>query len=154
MAIISREELKQSASNWISQGENWKYFVTLTFRKDISDDGAKHIFNGLCKRINQEIFGKRSRRRLPMFPVIEHTKDGRPHFHFLLGSHEKYGDKRLKKLIMNKWNMSDFTKIDHLRYDHEWFKPIDENSNTNIINYCLKTVKNDIDCVLLNNLRF
>lgn len=154
MTVISREELKRSASNWINQGKNWKYFVTLTFRKDLTDDGAKYIFNGLCKRVNQEIFGRRSKRSIPIFPVMEHSKDGRPHFHLLLGDHERYKGLRLKKLILDKWNMSDFTNIDHLRKNDNWFQSINNSTKKNTINYCLKTVQNNIDCVVLKNLNF
>lgn len=152
--MFNKIKSKEVMANWVNQSGKWSYFITLTFKDDLSELRAKYIFTGLCKKVNQKIFGKRSKRRLPMFPVFEFTKGGRVHFHFLLGKHPNISSFAIRKLILDTWNELPNTEIYHLIDEKKWFQQITPTTEKKLIKYCLKSAYKDLDCVLVEHIRF
>jgi len=61
------------------------YFVTLTFSNpDVKDIFAINNLKTWLKWINQDIFGKRSKERIEIFPFIERNHSDGIHFHLLV----------------------------------------------------------------------
>lgn len=148
--MTSRRQLISETAGWITKTQ-WNYFVTLTFKGEITDANALYQFTGFVKRMNYQIFGKRSKRRIPMFPVIEHTKCGNPHFHLMVGNNDDFIGDKLKLLIMDTWSRSSFVDRYHMMRTNDWFQPIETSTESKAVRYCLKTARNDIDCVILDH---
>lgn len=149
--MATRNELRQGVVDWLRPNE-WKHFVTLTFDKDVSDNHAKKELRVFLLRLNNALYGRRSNRRISVAPFMEHTKDGRPHFHLLFGDHGSDKVNDLQQLVFSTWNKSYVTDNFHLINNNEWFQSIQKETQYKVIKYCLKSAGYDIDCLVLEHL--
>ena len=151
MFVTTKKELKQGVVDWLSPHE-WNHFVTLTFHQDVTDSQAIKELRVFLKRLNNALYGRRSKRQIPVAPFMEHSKDDRPHFHLLFGKHNSTKINDLKQLVLSTWDKSYVTSNFHLLNNDEWFQSINQESQTKLIRYCLKEVGYDIDCLELEYL--
>ena len=149
--MITRKQLAQSTVDWLG-ATDWKYFVTLTFDKDISDNQANKELRVFLKRLNNSLYGRRSKRAIKVAPFKEHTKDDRPHFHLLLGCHESTKINDLMTLVFSTWDKSFVTSNYHLILNEDWFQHIEQESKEMVVRYCLKQAGRDIDSLELEDL--
>jgi hypothetical protein len=70
-------EINTEARAWLLSRAEYNVMVTHTFRGDygVSYEQAKRIFGLFVRRLRDELFGRRSRRRIPMAPVVEDYKE-------------------------------------------------------------------------------
>lgn len=145
-------ETKTQTVNWLYSND-WKYFITLTFDKDISENMALKQLRLFWIRLNRKIFGKRSKREIPNISVVEMTKNGRPHFHVVLKNVDGLSTEEVKKLFAETWKKSIYTSNFYHNRNDEWFKKIKAGSQKNVIEYILKTSFDSNDCLLLEHLK-
>ncbi len=100
---------------WINSLAEWKWFLTLTFRFDVSKYQAEVAFKKWKAWIDRALFpnvkhGKQ--RHLKVFPFLERSKSGRYHFHVLIEDISNLKTKKcftpskqhLRDLFSQKWN--------------------------------------------------
>ena len=78
-------------ASWIENLANWRYFVTLTFRADYSQDNAMDLLKRLIQVLNKDLFGNHYTRKVghSYFSYVachEYQTMGNIHFHLLVDS--------------------------------------------------------------------
>jgi len=106
-------ELQDAWASWIQRFEPWHWFVTLTFKDDLTNTRANKIVARFLRGMNVDLFGKRWRKKglgLPYINARERQRRGTPHFHLLVGG-DCYKLKRLKyKDLWEGWDGKTFTR--------------------------------------------
>lgn len=141
--------LQRAFYYWLAS-YRWDYFITLTFAF-AQDRAATEIYVGrFIKRYNKLLFGKRSKRKINCFPVIEKSPSGRWHAHIFVGGpvfgdidrdrtvartawligkvqHAEQIPARRRRSRTSKAHLFKVPHGDPLIYDRdqkEWFKPV------------------------------
>ncbi|MCG5539470.1 hypothetical protein [Halorhodospira sp. 9622] len=117
---FARSEVRE----WLTTVSNlnkikWEYFVTLTFRNEITSyEESKNVVSKFLKNLNNEIFGKRSKKSLQWLVFIEKSQYHGYHVHLIIGDFleklstdsqiRRCGNEELFKYILEKtWNNVD-----------------------------------------------
>jgi len=84
-----RQYISGVSAGWLSQVRDWKHFVTLTFKDDVSDDKGLLEFKLLIRRLNVAAFGNNYTRKVghSYFSYvcgIEKQDRGTIHFHVIM----------------------------------------------------------------------
>ena len=141
-----KTKIRQELIKWIT-GYKWKYFVTLTFDKDLSEIKADKELRVFNKRLNNSLYGRRSKKKVQIAHFKEFTKDGRPHFHLLIGNTYSKKECALKTLIPSHWNKSFYTSDFFMAKNDKWFRLVDSMTQDELVDYCTKTVIENTDCL-------
>ena len=104
---MNYETKKMLRKEWIKhlKKQNTKYVITTTFRKDITNKDADIIAKTLLKMLRKEYFKRNKNRKFfEGYAVIEHQKNGRPHYHLLFADNEIFNrtDKNFELVIRRK----------------------------------------------------
>lgn len=96
---------QQSLYDWLSH-ERWTHSITLVFleRPDgtvVPDEYSQKSLGKFFDSLNAELFGKRSKKKVNAFSVLEHTKTGNPHFHVLIRGTVNHAE--LEKVVKRCW---------------------------------------------------
>ena len=131
---------------------NWSYFVTLTFRNEMrSYMDTRKIVSKFLKNLNNEIFGKRSKKSIRCLVFIEDSKYHGYHVHLMIedvfdrlitdNQFKRCGDEmKLKKLVQRTWNQTDRrTGLPSLETHSQSFKRIYDDAG--LIDYLMKQFK-------------
>ncbi len=158
--VQNKEVLQQAYVEWLGEYP-WSHFVTLTFRNDISLAESEKRILAFSNQLDKKIFGRRSKKQLPVIPFIEKNTSGqRFHLHMLIQNTTSLDDYELKRKIRNTWLRSKveyerqksvlsakkmkFTSPEGDPYQtnldgSEWFKKVDDSKG--LIHYCTKQLK-------------
>lgn len=123
---------------------NPTHMITLTYRRDPSDELIRKTTKGFCMRVNEEIFGSSSRKAVNMLIVVERRTSEREHLHIAIkdptdsmsnGMITKlkmaHGENFLPSVINQAWKDAgkQYGNItgtpDSIGTRDQWFKPID-----------------------------
>jgi len=128
MNYFEKNELENAYKKLLS-ANNTKYFLTITFNKDLTPTQALDTGKALMKRIRKEYFGKNKNRDfIKGFLIFEKQKAGRPHLHFLIQDHSIFQrkDKAFQDVVIKKCKN---------------LKSISENTGVNIQTYYKHTLE-------------
>ena len=104
MDYIEKNRLREEYIK-LFRKNNSKYFLTVTFKQDISYNQTVLTGKSLIRRLRKEYFGRnRVRDFLKGYVVIEKQGSGRPHLHFLISDHAVFNrtDKPFHKTVIKK----------------------------------------------------
>jgi hypothetical protein len=103
--IYFNKQTRDAYAQWAAESQ-YEYFVTLTFRGDITsattaDNAIKRFYKALC----HNVYGKPTRRRLPFMAVREKRANGVWHWHILLSplADGKWRPERFKEVVRKTW---------------------------------------------------
>jgi len=109
----NRTPLEDSWVEFIERFQPYHWFVTLTFKDDLSNARANKIVARFLRGMNEDLFGKHYRDKglgLPYINARERQRRGTPHFHMLVGG-DCWKLKRMKyKDLWEGWNGRNFTR--------------------------------------------
>ena len=153
MILAAKSNLKDAAHNWL-YSDDLRYFVTLTFKDDINELKARKELDLFCLRFNRLIFGRRSKRKIKIISILEFTADGNPHFHILFNQINNLNDNQVKDYILECWGKSFYIETKHLlgQSNSGWFHVIEKNTQDEVLSYCLKKIKYDINNLAVKHL--
>jgi len=113
---ISQKALRTAWIQFLDQW-SWSWFISLTFRRSVSVEGAEKAFRFWISKINRELYGSRWARKphggIAWCCALEFQRPRDvPHFHCLLAN-----TKGLRRLTwMNVWNdIGGFARIEDIR---------------------------------------
>ena len=140
---------KSEVNKWINSLGVWRYFMTLPFRFTVKRMTAELAFQKWKNMVEHKLFPRHSGKQLNMFAVMEESSSKQNHFHVLLEDLDVIEIKNNKlltatdfrKIARAKWrkiSSSGFNKNEH-------FLKLIEEDKENVINYILKTAKEDND---------
>lgn len=145
---LKRQSLIDAYANFL-KGYGWNYFITLNFRRNIKEERAQEIAEKFVKKLNIEVFGKRSKKAVKLAVSIEKNMVSGYHLHVLavdpsprIGNKDKQYDFDFCDVVRKCWQDADAsTALINLSSPdrHSWFQVI-ENEN-NVIRYVLKEMK-------------
>lgn len=83
-----RKQVSGVSANWLSEVRDWKHFITLTFKNDVSDEHGMHELKRLIRHLNENVFGTHYTRKVghSYFSYvcgIEQQERGTVHFHIV-----------------------------------------------------------------------
>ena len=81
------QDLPSAWADWLRKFEPFGWFVTPTFKVDVSQDFADRQYRGWVRSINEALYGRRYRQRglgITHIRATERQKRGVIHFHCLL----------------------------------------------------------------------
>ncbi len=127
---VMREEVIEFVRDY-----SWKYFVTLTFKHGVKDNiEVGSIVDKFIGKLSSYVYGKRSKKRIKSFPVVEQHASGDLHVHVLLEDEVLRASNREKK---KEYPFKDLVKLAWLRSSSktsiagfnsgstdEWFKEV------------------------------
>lgn len=168
-SLNNEQKLTEYQNAWaeLINEHDFKYFVTLTFSKDLSvaknpninlrnsKKKAIKFFSIFAKRLSKRIHGQRSKKTVEMVPVLEFTAGGRPHFHVAIKETENIQDEYLQKSIMYYWKSHRYTSIRYMEdpKNHDWFQVIRPGTQKRVVNYMLKNIhENSNEIVIVDYL--
>lgn len=152
--------LQREAGDWLCQGAP-NVFMTLSFRESVGYVRAEKSFGKFIYQLKSELFGRKSKKRLSMLPVVEKFHEGSSygalmassegiHIHCLMqlpGCPANY-----MEVIRKLWMQSDWRCGDPNVYcpkSDKWFEELNtEDDAHRVINYVLKTCAADTQAVL------
>jgi len=140
--VMSKSDLKESWKTWAGRYA-WSFFVTLTFRYDVTEEKAVAALKRFLKRLNRSVYGERSKRRLYIFAVQEYTKSDRIHFHLLFsGDTPKHDRNELRREMTRLWSQVPYASpLDYLQVHREkWFQDV---VTDGVLDYVLKDLTPD-----------
>lgn len=160
----SRTEFQQQAADWLQRGEH-NVMVTLTFS---GDDGvgykfAEKAFGTFAHKLKCHLFGKKSKKRIPMCPIVEDfgkemvwstsppgVRQG-THIHCLMrlpGSPIDYKDV-VRKFWRSSGRLCGDPKVNCPDRD-DWFIELNsEHDRSELTHYVLKKCDDNFDGVLV-----
>jgi len=118
-------ELYEGWVGFIERFEPYHWFVTLTFKDDVTNVRANKQFARFMRRLNEALYGRRYREKglgLPYVNARERQKRGTPHFHTLIGGDVWKLRRMIYKELWEGWNGKIFTRNGMARvlpYDRE-----------------------------------
>jgi hypothetical protein len=157
-------EMQRQAAEWLLRGEP-NVVVTLTFdtEEGVSYKFAEEVFGTFAHKLKCHLFSKKSKKRIPMCPSVEHYgremmwKTSAPgvrqgtHIHCLMrlpGNPMDYMEV-VRKLWVSSNSLCGNPKVNCPNND-DWFKELaTEESRRRMTNYALKTCGNNFDAVLV-----
>jgi len=139
---------KSSVTEYLCSIE-WKYFITLTFRYDVSEEKADRLLKTYRNRLLVNVFGRRSKKRFSFVSFLERCCAGRVHYHILIDDPSiitnSYAALNIKELSRVIWTTIDKCAGDPLltdKSDSEWFKVLDTDADRSmVVSYCLKQLR-------------
>tara|TARA_R110001592_G_scaffold270153_1_gene536450 strand:- start:4519 stop:5025 length:507 start_codon:yes stop_codon:yes gene_type:complete len=149
---MNKEKLFNETSNYVSQN-NFDFFITLHFKKEVTKQQARNALDQFLKNINKQLFGYRSFKSLSQISAIEKNRESESfHIHMVikcplsqLKKRENANYNYLKKCIKDSWgSASKLTATDELNLSEkspEWIKPIYD--NVGISSYISKQILNN-----------
>lgn len=166
--LAERYKSQDRQSKLQSAGADWarsiqpNFFVTLTFasKEGVSFAYASTAFGRFVRHLRSSLYGQKSSKRIPMFPVVEkycHSNLRKPsvgtHIHLLVRLH---GDREMLGQVVSKaWRKAGRfcgdPKVNCARDEGEWFKDINTDEDSSAYSgYIIKTCRDNIDSVLIN----
>jgi len=132
-----QQTLQDAWVEFIERFEPYHWYVTLTFKNNVSNLRANKQFHRYMRRINEALFGKRFRTKglgVPYVNARERQGRGTPHFHMLVG-----GDCwRLRRLsYMDLWHKGEGRKFNGNGYAR--ILPYDKEQGAKV--YCSKYIQ-------------
>ena len=152
--------LQREAADWLRHGYP-NVFITLSFREPVSYARAVKIFGKYTHRLKSALFGRKSKKRLSIVPIVEKYHEGSSygalttpaegiHIHCLARLPDCPAD--YMEMIRELWTQSDRCCGDPNVYcpdSSKWFEELDaEDDAHRVINYVLKTCATDTQAVL------
>lgn len=152
--------LQREASDWLSHG-NPNVFITLSFREPAGYKRAEKAFGAFAYGLKSALFGRKSKKRLSMVPIVEKYHEGssygalmKPaegiHIHCLMQLPDCPANHM--EVIRKLWVQSDWCCGDPNVYCPKgdgWFEVLEaEDDAHRVINYVLKTCATDTQAVL------
>jgi hypothetical protein len=152
--------LQRVTADWLQQIDP-NVFVTYTFKEAVSYDRALKVFGTHVHSLRSELYGRNSKRRLPIVPVIEKYMKGSSygsllapadgtHIHCLYrlpGKPDQY-----KEVIRRTWVEAHASCGDPNIYcpnGDDWYRELSAESDvSNVVDYVLKTCRSDTQAVL------
>lgn len=156
-----KNALRDAAARWAQEFDP-TYFVTLTFadKEGTSFVYAKTVFGRFVRHLRSSLYGPDSRKRFPMFPVVEkycrsneRQREVGTHIHLLINLQ---GDPAwLAVVVAQAWRKSGKFCGDPKKNTKDnndlWFKPINNDDiATTFSDYIVKTCRDNMDAVLLD----
>jgi len=112
-SVKQPQSLQEGWVEFIERFQPYHWFVTLTFKDDLTNARANKIVARFMRGMNEDLFGKRYRDKglgLPYINARERQRRGTPHFHMLVGG-DCWKLKRLKyKDLWEGWDGRTFTR--------------------------------------------
>jgi len=92
---VMREDMQAISVAWLLGMDEWKHFVTLTFRKDVHPDEARYAWRQLLVELNREVAGLHYTNVVghcyfSYVLAMEYQKRQVAHFHVVCGSSINY----------------------------------------------------------------
>src|SRR5215216_2946435 len=134
--------LRDQWETWIRGFADWKIFLTLTFRDEVTRDQAEHLFRFLVQVMNQELYGNHYVRIVghSYFSYVagfEHQKRGALHMHVLVDQPIKF------QLVHSIWQTV---------AGYAWIEPVKDLDRA--VAYVSKYVVKDGDLVVWKQKKF
>lgn len=150
--------LNERATEWLLERSEYNAMVTFTFDSEfgVSYETAKLVFGIFVRKLRDELLGRKSRRRIPMAPVVEDygaAMGGREgtHIHCLMtlpGNPMSYMD-----VIQRVWRGAHATCGDPKVYcpdSDQWYLEISSAElRATLVGYVLKRCQLDLDGLLV-----
>jgi len=134
---FKNELIKLGCIDFIKQA-NPDYFVTLTFANAVDKFYAVKTLSTCLHHINKQVFGRRSKKKLTIFPFIERDASGEFHFHLAIKNPTAKKKFDLKKIIKKKWRSMHGHGFATFKKD-KWFQTINTKGELdNVANYIVK----------------
>lgn len=128
---------------------DWTYFITLNFHDNVSEVRARHALTKFISKLNENVFGSRSKKSIRIVPVIEKHFLGSYHVHLLLedpvtriANIDKRESLDLKSTVRECWESISPCAANIRKScpdDESWFQLIDNKEAT--IRYVVKEAK-------------
>ena len=119
------------------------YFVTLTFANDVDKFYAVKTLSKCLHHINKQVFGRRSKNKLIVFPFIEKDASGKFHFHLAIKKPITDRNYDLEKIIKKKWRAMRSHGFATFKKD-KWFQTIkNKDELDNVAHYIVKQTYSD-----------
>jgi hypothetical protein len=130
------------------------YLVTLTFANAVNEFHAVKTLSMCVHHINKQVFGKRSKKKMTIFPFIERDASGEFHFHLVIKKPAIKKNCDLKKIIKKKWRSMRGHGFATFRKD-KWFQTINtEGELDNVANYIVKQTYGDNNPLVVECLNY
>lgn len=146
---VEKIQLKlKEQSRQILCDRKYDFFITLTFKRDTTEEGASADITRFIKLMNTACFGRRSKKSIVVAPVIERHWSDSAHVHVLMQDPRKRTSTRstidLKKTIRESWNRVSSRTGDVVTSSggtEEWFKRIHDQNG--LSHYLTKQIRPD-----------
>jgi len=105
--------LNEAWVKFIERFEPYHWFVTLTFKDDVTNARANKQFARFMRGMNEALYGRRYREKglgLPYVNARERQKRGTPHFHTLIGGDVWKLRRMTYKELWEGWDGKKFTR--------------------------------------------
>lgn len=130
----------------------WRYFITLTFSKEVTESTADAMLDSFLRRLHSWVFGKKSKKRLALVPFLEQNYYDGLHLHILLEDPSlrtgRGPAQTLRQTIQRIWETTDGPsgKITVSCPDGaSWFEEV--HAPGGAVSYCLKQMPYNSDVV-------
>ena len=134
---FKNELIKLKCIDIIKQA-NPDYFVTLTIANAVNEFHAVKTLDVCIHHINKQVFGRRSKNKMTIFPFIERDASGEFHFHLAIKNPKAKKKFDLKKIIKKKWRSMHGHGFATFKKD-KWFQTINTKGELdNVANYIVK----------------
>lgn len=106
MACVDVDKIEEAWTGRLLK-EEWNLFVTFTFKNEISFEHIHGVYGRFAVNLRKHVYGKNSKKRVPMFPVIEGELPDdtmfleRRHIHVLLNLQSSIAQSR--ELLRELW---------------------------------------------------
>lgn len=140
-------KLKEQSRQMLAD-RKYDLFITLTFKRDTTEEAASADITRFIKLMNTACFGRRSKKSIVVAPVIERHWSDSAHVHILMQDPRKRTATRstidLKQTIRESWNrVSSRTGDVYMSSGgtEEWFKTIHDQDGLSY--YLTKQIRPD-----------
>jgi hypothetical protein len=123
-------KLKEQSRQMLAD-RKYDFFITLTFKRDTTEEAASADITRFIKLMNTACFGRRSKKSIVVAPVIERHWSDSAHVHILMQDPRKRTATRstidLKRTIRDSWNRASSRTADVVKSsgpDEGWFEEI------------------------------
>lgn len=144
---------KKLTEEWLNQW-NWAEFITLTTGEDIDVEKARKHLEKVMRRLSKKVFGRRTKKHICAFAIVEQKKGGLNHIHMLIEEVPTLSRERLINLISYFWSgVPNTLPAGHLENKaDDWFISIYDQKG--LINYLFKTIhhKDMQDRIIMDHL--
>ena len=147
--FLYNSRLKHEVVNWVKTNKI-DFFITLTLADNyINKEFARNTLRVFIHRLNRKIYGKRSDKKITIFPFMEQNKSNGWHFHILLQKPLINKNICFKSLIKKTWTKLDGTGNSSFKRN-EWFQELVSLRDVErCAHYSLKQIhQNEISLVL------
>jgi len=126
-----KQQIAQAYIDWLCTAASWRSFLTLTYRESVHPETAQRHLRMLIRRLNENMYGKRYRRRVghsyfSYLVGVEYQRRDVLHFHMLVDQYVDY------EFIHRYWNNA---------HGFVWIDPV--NDGPGAIRYVTKYIFKD-----------